>query len=200
MEVDPSTLPSGIPLPTTYPMVTFRYIEHLWIAGLKEEAFQQLHHFTHVSLHPNNIQILVQDEIQQQQQRDELNKLLSRCYLKLGQWQENLNGITEESIPMILQYYYAATERDRDWYKGWHAWAYMNFEAVHFYKAQVQQLESQNENVGSSPINTLKPMKTRYIRDYCVPAIQGFFKSVSLAHGSSLQVNYFYHHHFYNFN
>jgi FKBP12-rapamycin complex-associated protein len=115
-------------------MVTFRYIEHLWISGLKEQAFQQLAHFTQVALNPQNIHFLGNDESQQIQQRNELNKLLSRCYLKLGQWHENLQGINESSIPLILQYYLAATDRDNNWYKAWHSWAYMNFEAVHFYK------------------------------------------------------------------
>jgi len=115
-------------------MVTFRYIEHLWISGQKEEAFNQLGHFTQVALIPQNIHFLTNDESQQLQQRSELNKLLSRCYLKLGQWHENLQGINESSIPLILQYYSAATDRDNNWYKAWHSCAYMNFEAVHFYK------------------------------------------------------------------
>lgn len=50
-----------------------------------------------------------------QPQQNELNVLLSRCYLKLGNWKEQLEGINEQSIPHILQYYAAATERDRDW-------------------------------------------------------------------------------------
>lgn len=63
-----------------------------------------------------------------------------RCYLKLGQWQESLQGINEHSIPAVLQYYAAATDHDPNWYKAWHAWAYMNFETVLFYKHQQQQL------------------------------------------------------------
>ncbi len=39
----------------------------------------------------------------------------------------------------------------------------------------------------SSPMSTLRPLKTKYVREYCVPAVRGFFRSVSLAHGSSLQ-------------
>ena len=36
----------------------------------------------------------------------------------------------------VLQYYASATEHDKLWYKAWHAWAYMNYEAVLFYKQQ----------------------------------------------------------------
>ncbi|CAG2184115.1 unnamed protein product, partial [Oppiella nova] len=77
MDTDPSNLVTGVPLPTTYPMVTFRYIEHLWISGQKEEAFNQLAHFTQVALIPQNIHFLTTDESQQIHQRNELNKLLS---------------------------------------------------------------------------------------------------------------------------
>lgn len=64
--------------------------------------------------------------------------MLHRCYLKLGQWKENLQGISEHSIPAVLEYYAAATDHDPNWYKAWHAWAYMNFETVLFYKHQQQ--------------------------------------------------------------
>jgi len=36
-------------------------------------------------------------------------------------------------------------------------------------------------------MSTLRPLQTKYVREYCVPAVRGFFRSVSLAHGSSLQ-------------
>jgi FKBP12-rapamycin complex-associated protein len=64
---------------------------------------------------------------------------IHRCYLKLGQWQESLHGINELTIPAVLQYYATATDHDATWYKAWHAWAYMNFETVLFYKQQQQQ-------------------------------------------------------------
>lgn len=65
-----------------------------------------------------------------------------RCYLKLGQWQESLHGINEHTIPAVLQYYATATDHDAAWYKAWHAWAYMNFETVLFYKQQQQTNEA----------------------------------------------------------
>ena len=43
-----------------------------------------------------------------------------RCYLKLGEWEENINGIDERSIPQILQYYSQAIEKDKSWYKVKH--------------------------------------------------------------------------------
>lgn len=103
-----------------------------------------------------------------------------RCYLKLGAWQEALEGITENSIPSILNCYHQATEYDPSWYKAWHSWAYMNFETVLFYKQQ-QEREARvpNQPVKQDKVN-------EYIK-YTVLAVEGFFKSINLSKGSSLQ-------------
>lgn len=47
--------------------------------------------------------------------RAEVGRLLARCYVKLGEWQESLQGINEESISAVLQYYAAATDHDETW-------------------------------------------------------------------------------------
>ena len=36
----------------------------------------------------------------------------TKCYLRLGQWQESLQGINE---PAVLHYYAPATEHDSTW-------------------------------------------------------------------------------------
>jgi len=59
-----------------------------------------------------------------------------RCCCKLGDWYEGLNGINETSIPQIIEYYADATKHDKSWYKAWHLFAYLNYEAVLFYKQQ----------------------------------------------------------------
>lgn len=58
--------------------------------------------------------------------------------MKLGEWQEALQGVNEKSIAAVLLCYAAAADHDPQWYKAWHAWAYMNFETVLFYKHQHQ--------------------------------------------------------------
>ena len=40
-----------------------------------------------------------------------------RCYLKLGEWQQSLQGVSQQTIEQILTYYRTATEHDKDWYK-----------------------------------------------------------------------------------
>lgn len=71
--------------------------------------------------------------------------MFSRCYLKLGCWQEELQGLTELSIPNVLDYYKKATLHDPSWYKAWHSWAYMNFETVLFYKHQQKSNDQTTE-------------------------------------------------------
>nr|CAD7572023.1 unnamed protein product [Timema californicum] len=110
-----------------------------------------------------------------------------RCYLKLGQWQESLQGINENSIPAVLQYYAAATDHDGTWYKAWHAWAYMNFETVLFYKHQQQQQLATGGEMGSTAAQRAAADLTNPRPGFTVPAVDGFFRSIALSHGSSLQ-------------
>lgn len=110
------------------------------------------------SYSPSTATQVCAEEIQHSQKPD-LNTLLSRCYLKLGQWQESLQEVNEQSIPAIYEHYVKATEFDRNWYKAWHALAYMSYEAVLFHN----------------------------VRHYTTPAIRSFFRSIALSNGNSLQ-------------
>jgi hypothetical protein len=38
--------------------------------------------------------------------------------------------MTSTTIATVLQFFQKATEYDRCWYKAWHSWAYMNFQAL----------------------------------------------------------------------
>ncbi|XP_064459506.1 serine/threonine-protein kinase mTOR-like [Ornithodoros turicata] len=180
------------PLPTTYPAVTFAYIKHMWKSNLKEEALKQLHHFVQTELPTQNFNHICPPLAEEAQQRTEQQTLLAKCYLKLGSWEERIQGINENSIPKILHYYQLATEHDANWYKAWHAWAYMNFEAVLFYKNQVQQSSAPTQ-AGDAPSGSYTSDSQRsgltgqHIRDYTVPAVKGFFRSIALSHGSTLQ-------------
>lgn len=167
LDYDPSLHP-GTPLPCSQPQVTFAYAKHLWMTDQKSLAFDLLSKFFNEYTQQCNSGEVPHDESQ---------RLLARCYLKLGAWKEALEGITENSIPSILNCYRQATEHDSSWYKAWHSWAYMNFETVLFYK-QKQELASRNTN---------PPVKTNEYITYTVLAVEGFFKSIKLSKGSSLQ-------------
>ncbi|XP_014254034.1 serine/threonine-protein kinase mTOR [Cimex lectularius] len=158
-------------LPTTYPQVTYAYTKHLWTSGEKDKAFSQLNTFIQAAQQQPIMQLSGPDDFKQQDLR---RRLLARCYMKLGSWQEQLQGINEQSIPAILQCYMSAKQHDDTWYKAWHAWAYMNFQTVLFYKNQ--QMQHLNEE-----------QKAQHVSQFTVPAVEGFFKSIALSHGSSLQ-------------
>ncbi|XP_046427062.1 serine/threonine-protein kinase mTOR [Neodiprion fabricii] len=178
--MDPSQNPDQ-PLPTTHPQVTFAYCKHMWMANNREAAYSQLQRFVQTSLQPTTISVLNQEDEKQQEAR---KRLLARCYLKLGEWLEALQGISEHSIPAVLSYYAAATKHDPSWYKAWHAFAYTNFETVLFYKHQ--QGDTNLDNVpGNASRSALA--SSQYISQFTVPAVEGFFRSINLSHGSSLQ-------------
>ncbi|KAM8927600.1 serine/threonine-protein kinase mTOR [Pelodytes ibericus] len=203
--VDPA-LESDQPLPTAHPQVTYAYMKYMWKSTRKIEAFQQMQKFV------NKVQLQAQHVGDDPQQKQELQKLMARCFLKLGEWQLNLQGINECTIPNVLEYYNAATEHDHNWYKAWHALAVMNFEAVLHFK-QLNQIReekkvrhpstssvntegSESESDGDStenspvpsPVQKKAPEDTSHnLLQYTVPAVQGFFRSISLSHGNNLQ-------------
>ncbi|XP_071482072.1 serine/threonine-protein kinase mTOR-like [Diadema antillarum] len=116
------------------PRVIFAYIKHMWKDGIKPLAFSQLHQFVQTTLTQHPMLTLPNGE-----ENPDLHKLLARCYLKLGEWQQNIEGLNQYTIEQILGYFRQATEHDRDWYKAWHSWAFMNYESVLYYKQQSLQ-------------------------------------------------------------
>lgn len=93
--------------------------------------------------------------------------------MKLGSWQENLEGINATSIRSVLNCYEKATEFDKGWYKAWHAWAYINFETVLLYKNK-QEKES-SDAAASSSKRSIQEIDTN---EHTVLAVRGFFKLV----------------------
>ncbi|KAI0880026.1 FAT-domain-containing protein [Annulohypoxylon maeteangense] len=101
--------------------------------------------------------------------------LLAKCFLKQGEWQVSLNkhNWQNHNVQDILTSYSKATQYNPKWYKAWHAWALANFEIV-------QALTpAADRNAPRSDLSV--------IINHVVPAVQGFFKSIALSSGSSLQ-------------
>ncbi|KAI2617989.1 FAT-domain-containing protein [Hypomontagnella submonticulosa] len=101
--------------------------------------------------------------------------LLAKCYLKQGEWQVSLNkhDWQHHNVGEILNSYAKATHYNPKWYKAWHAWALANFEIV-------QALTPPGDR-------TAPRADPSVIINHVVPAVQGFFKSIALSSGSSLQ-------------
>lgn len=206
---DPAKAPDA-KLPTHHPQATLAYCKHLWDSNGKKErerSLAQLQNFVRKELQ-SKCGLLTQEaeaarNAQSQSgnatssssanngqydqlfsEEKEIKQLLARCYLKLGQWQESLNGINESTIPNVLQCYEEATVYDTNWYKAWHAYAVMNFEACLFYRHQQQVLQQQQPHQQNSSTGILSP---QMISKYAVPALKGFVKSITLSKGNSLQ-------------
>ncbi|KAM0212597.1 hypothetical protein ACHAPA_002936 [Fusarium lateritium] len=101
--------------------------------------------------------------------------LLAKCYLRQGEWLIALNKDDWQytQVQDILTSYSQATKYNPRWYKAWHAWALANFEIV-------QTLTAGNEG-------HLSRTDQGMVIDHVVPAVKGFFKSIALSEGSSLQ-------------
>lgn len=147
------------------PRVVLAYSKNLWEAGNKRYAYDVLQRFIDNT----------------DSEGDDHCRMLARCHLKLGSWCESLQEINELSIPEILRNFAAATILAPDWYKACHAWACMNFETVLFYKQQDNLSES--SVVGGS--GDKKVSRADFINTHTIPAIEGFFKSISLSKQSS---------------
>ncbi|XP_045451535.1 serine/threonine-protein kinase Tor-like [Melitaea cinxia] len=163
---DPVTNPDVL-LRVQDPRIVLAYSKNLWDAGNKRYAYDVLQRLVDTA-EPDN---------------EEQCRLLARCHLKLGSWCESLQEINELSIPEILRNYTEAIILAPEWYKACHAWACMNFETVLFYKQQ--------DNISESSIaggsGEKKISRADFINSYTIPAIEGFFKSISLSNGNSLQ-------------
>jgi FKBP12-rapamycin complex-associated protein len=198
--VDPSDN-LEMPLPTAHPRAAFAYCKHLWAAEQKSVAFSQLHCLVKRFIRPHVAQleqearvlpdggaVAVPIDDRLVTRAADMRALLARCYHKLGQWQESLQGISERSIGNIRENYQLATENDITWYKAWHSWAVANFEAVLFYKQQIAQQQQQQQTQSDSQQSTAsRPLSTNFISSFAVPAMRGFVRSIALSKGSSLQ-------------
>lgn len=89
-------------LPLGNAKVAYSYTKHLWANGEKEIAFQQLSEFVQRTLK------FVQDNKKELKEKEEKEKcetlrLMARCFHRLGEWQENLEGLKEEVIQSVLR-------------------------------------------------------------------------------------------------
>ncbi|KAL7268146.1 phosphatidylinositol kinase-related protein kinase tor1 [Rhizina undulata] len=166
---------------TAPPQVTYAWLKFMWDTGFQGEALQHLQTFTtHLSndIRPTAPSGMPLHGAQQApmpiHMDDEITRLLARCYLKQGEWQvarsRNWHANPREA-ESILNSYYKATQLHKDWYKAWHAWALSNFEVV-----TATAPKGRNGEIGPDMLN-----------DHVIPAVNGFFRSISLSSGSSLQ-------------
>jgi FKBP12-rapamycin complex-associated protein len=173
---DPSQDFTSLNFRNNSPQVIYACLKHLWSAGDKQTAFVQMKDFTQQMVSQLGIQslndiIVHQDTVKMDPNKVSMMRLLARCYLRIGEWQNVMreDSRDERVLPDTLRSYLAATHYDRNWYKAWHAWAFANFEVV-----------SYHEKIQES-------VPTSVLVNHVVPSVQGFFRSISLSVGNSLQ-------------
>ena len=175
------------------PEVAYAIHKYNWASGNQELAMGELRDFTNtladqcsalaVNINamegsPANPMNLYQQsrpaELKaKKQDMADIKILLSKCFLRLGHWQTlaRIGDWQSEDTHEILMSYHSATQYNPDSYKAWHAWSLANFEVVNAVAAQ------------ASHEAAIFPQAT--IADHVVPAIQGFFRSISLSKAES---------------
>lgn len=179
------------------PDVAYARMKFDWASGHQEEALTKLRAFTGslsedfakynsvmvahgVSDRNNTLTDSTNPEVVNAKRKisdaTRYSKLLSKCYLKQGEWQTYVQqgDWRSESARDILKAYSAATHFNRDSYKAWHAWALANFEVV-------------TSLTTSQADREVPDVPQHILLEHVIPAIRGFFKSISLSHTSSLQ-------------
>jgi serine/threonine-protein kinase mTOR len=172
-------------LPYHNPHVTFAYTKHLWMDGKEQLAYDKLSRFVNVF----KMSVSQNSAVSTSSQHDANNRLLARCYMKLGLWMNKLQGLNDGSINNILSYYDAATKFDQGSYKAWHSWAYANFKVIQTQRlALLSQKSDGNANAAVVPSELArKERENQLVLQYAVPALKGFFRSINLSQGNSLQ-------------
>lgn len=177
----------------TPPEVMYARLKFEWAAGRQAEALEKLQNFTikltddFAKYHtlsvqaenhgPNGVIMNVDaknaDLIRRIQDVPKFRILLSKVHLKQGEWLSTFqrgDWNHTDRVRDVLSSYSAATQYNRRSYRAWHAWALANFEVVNALAAQ---------NSYGVP--------HQIIIEHVIPAIRGFFQSISASRSSSLQ-------------
>lgn len=181
------------------PPAVYALLEHYWDAGERGKALTFMQQYARLRAH--SLQVTLQAHPGSAVEKD--TQLLSRCYVKLGKWLKLMaaeggepvggrmgaggvgvgvgmgagggmaaphDGLdtgapAHDNMDAIMQSFVTATSYDKNSYKAWHGWALTNFDAAALHDAS----------------------QSRAKNPYIVPAVQGFFRSISLSGGDSFQ-------------
>jgi serine/threonine-protein kinase mTOR len=94
--------------------------------------------------------------INQREQR--LRQLISKCYLRLGTWQYEMEGISQDAaLAEIMKNYEHAWTFDDSNYKAWNAYAVLNYDAVSHFKQRIQDLSRNGQQTTPTIVTTTSP-------------------------------------------
>ncbi|KAH7327672.1 atypical/PIKK/FRAP protein kinase [Rhizoctonia solani] len=159
------------------PEVIYAHLKFMWASGSRVEAVEYLRDWaTKLSADLGLTQAELSGRVPTAAARTKSSAyapLLARCYLKIGQWQSDMEeDWAARDIPDILRCYYLATQFDNSWYKAWHTWAMCNLEVI-----------GHLESVNDTRTEEAAPNLVRHV----AAAVQGFFRSIALRSDASFQ-------------
>ncbi|KAG0356937.1 phosphatidylinositol kinase- protein kinase tor1 [Podila minutissima] len=163
----------------TPPQIVYAKLKYMWATGVREQSLVCLQQFADrlaadLGLGGADVYGPAATGLSITKGHDtDFSRLLARCFLKQGEWQFALqNGWRDDSLEHILVLYQYAAHLGQDWYKAWHTWALANFDVIsHF------EMNPSTKASGSGDL----------IQRYVIPSVEGFFKSIALSAGNSLQ-------------
>lgn len=191
------------------PLVVYAQLKYMWATGSQKDALRHLISFTSrmahdLGLDPSNMiaQSVPQNTTIPQHHIEDYTKLLARCFLKQGEWRVALQPNWRTETPdAILGSYLLATHFESTWYKAWHNWALANFEVISFMTQKVDDNNTKtalpitnNTIINGTTVFDLDTPNSenvsyslKMIQRHVVPAIKGFFHSISLSEANALQ-------------
>lgn len=170
----------------TSPAVVYAWLKFAWARGEKAEALSQLQDFSeHLA---TELGIDVAEAVSaigdnetaawtapQNPETHDTTALLARCYHKQAEWQVAAQGHwIDHSSSNILQSFSLATQFDPSWHKAWHSFAIAHFDVVSRAERAITE-------------KTADELPSYLLKSHVIPAIKGFFRSISLSARSSLQ-------------
>lgn len=191
----------------TSPKVVYAQLKYLWGTGKQEQAVEKMEVFATkfaaiLGVDPKNVHDL-SSVIRVTKRNNEHWRLLARCFLKFGQWKVSLYPEWRLQSPEdVLGPYFLATQLDSTWYKAWHNWALANFEVI---SATTTTWRKNDDEIGrDGPVGSVYQISdekvsiesksavndndvNKMVRKHILPAIKGFFYSISLSNLSTLQ-------------
>ena len=199
------------------PPVVYAQLKYLWADGSEKDALSHLITFTSrmtmdLGLDPTN---MIRERVVEKSNTSPENvtaytKLLSRCFLKQGEWRAALEPNWRLVDPdSILGSYLLATHFDKSSYKAWHNWALANFEVISVSRSKKVEVsndeqgsidtnkdvlvddknQSRMDLIGSSTFTEIdeNDYPAELIQRHVVPAMKGFFHSIALSGVNSIQ-------------
>jgi serine/threonine-protein kinase mTOR len=171
---------------STPPQLVYAWLKFAWARGEKSEALSELQDFSyHLA---GELGVDVADAISSigdnemlswtassSSESIETTALLARCFHKQAEWQVAMQGHwIDHSSSSILQSFSLATQFDPNWHKAWHSFAIAHFDVVSRAERAIND-------------KTAEELPPYLLKSHVIPAIKGFFRSISLSARSSLQ-------------